>query len=69
MIVSDLNYLESVENNNIEGAGYAYFDEEFSLRVNGQRTADAFVGQYIRVNADEYKTITFDKVVTAYAYV
>lgn len=69
MIVSDLNYLESVENNNVEGSGAAFFDELFSLSVNAQREAFAEVSQIITVNADVYKTINFDKLVSVSAYV
>jgi hypothetical protein len=68
MIVSDLNYLESVENN-VEGAGYADFYEEFELDVDAQRIAFADVRQYIDVYADARKTISFDKYVFAFAEV
>lgn len=69
MIVSDINYIESIENNNIEGAGRADFFEEFTLDVNGQRIAYADVLQDIDVFADAYKTISFTKTVFAYAEV
>jgi hypothetical protein len=70
MIISDLNYLETVvEDANVEGAGYAFFDETFSLDVNAQRLAYANVLQAIKVHADEYKTINFIKAVSVKAYV
>jgi hypothetical protein len=70
MIISDLNYLETiVEDTNIEGAGAAFFDEAFSLDVNAQREAFANVLQAIKVNADVYKTINFVKSVSVKAYV
>jgi hypothetical protein len=68
MIISDLNYLETfVEDADIEGAGYAFFDEYFTLDVKAQRLAIANVLQAIKVNADAYKTINFIKTVSVLA--